>query len=286
MYKIRGADQKEYGPVSAEVVRQWIAQRRANGQTVAQSEGSIDWKPLSDFPEFSEALATGVLPPPIGAVPAVPRPLAGGGEAPPKTSGLAIASLVLGLLGLFSCGITSLVGLVLGIVAAVKIKKSNGQLTGTGLAVAGICVSVFIIIVGLGIGAAALSRNMANATKPKTQVQSGSCVSNLKQIGLAARMWSNDNKDTFPPDFLSMSNELASPKILICPNDHGRKPAQSWLQFDPKKNVTYEYLAPGIKEDASMAKTVIFRCPLHGTVCYGDGSVDGGARGGRPSRTQ
>ena len=46
-------------------------------------------------------------------------------------------SLVLGCLGLFTCGVTSLVGLVVGIIALVRINKSNGQLGGRGLALAG-----------------------------------------------------------------------------------------------------------------------------------------------------
>ena len=56
MYKIIGADEKEYGPVPAEQLRQWIAQGRANAQTKVRSEGSADWKALSEFPEFAEAL--------------------------------------------------------------------------------------------------------------------------------------------------------------------------------------------------------------------------------------
>ena len=57
MYKIIGADQKEYGPVPAEQVRKWIAEGRANAQTRARAEQSDDWKPLSDIPEFAGALA-------------------------------------------------------------------------------------------------------------------------------------------------------------------------------------------------------------------------------------
>jgi hypothetical protein len=65
MFKIIGADGKEYGPVSAEVVREWIAAHRANAQTRAQAEGSSDWKPLGEFPEFAAALAAqAALPPP------------------------------------------------------------------------------------------------------------------------------------------------------------------------------------------------------------------------------
>ena len=63
MYKIIGADQKEYGPISADQVRKWINEGRANSLTMAQAEGSPDWKPLSSFPEFADALA-GRTPPP------------------------------------------------------------------------------------------------------------------------------------------------------------------------------------------------------------------------------
>ena len=57
LYKIIGADGKEYGPVTTEQVRDWIAEGRANAQTKVQAEGGTDWKPLSEFPEFAEALA-------------------------------------------------------------------------------------------------------------------------------------------------------------------------------------------------------------------------------------
>jgi hypothetical protein len=53
MYKIIGADQKQYGPVSADELRQWIAEGRVNAQTLIQAEGQTDWRPLSSFPEFA-----------------------------------------------------------------------------------------------------------------------------------------------------------------------------------------------------------------------------------------
>ena len=62
MFKILGADQKEYGPVSEGQIRQWIAQGRANGQTKMQAAGSPDWKPLAEFPEFAEALQPAASP--------------------------------------------------------------------------------------------------------------------------------------------------------------------------------------------------------------------------------
>ena len=71
MYKIIGADGKEYGPVTADQLRQWIRDRRANAQTKVQVEGSAEWKKLADFPEFAATLGLGVTPPEppvVGAV--------------------------------------------------------------------------------------------------------------------------------------------------------------------------------------------------------------------------
>lgn len=55
MYKIIGADGKAYGPVTAEQIRFWINENRVNAQTQVQAEGTTDWRPLSAFPEFSDA---------------------------------------------------------------------------------------------------------------------------------------------------------------------------------------------------------------------------------------
>ena len=48
MYKIIGADQKEYGPVSAEQLRQWIAEGRVNGQTKVQAADATEWQTMAD----------------------------------------------------------------------------------------------------------------------------------------------------------------------------------------------------------------------------------------------
>ena len=63
MYRIIGKDGQQYGPVTAEQLRSWIAENRANAQTLVQTEGTQDWKPLAAFPEF----AGDVKPPPASA---------------------------------------------------------------------------------------------------------------------------------------------------------------------------------------------------------------------------
>ena len=94
----------------------------------------------------------------------------------------------------------------------------------------------------------------------------------MKQVGLAARLYANDHDGKFPPDFLSMSNELVTLKVLVCKSDSTKTVAADWSQFNPAQNVTYEFLRPGAKEEDVLSQTV-FRCPIHGHIGLGDGSV-------------
>ncbi len=83
MYKIIGADQKEYGPVSTDQLRQWIAEGRINAHTPVQAEGETTWKPVSTVPEFAASFpgapAPFAAPPPLGGSPA-----AVGGDGHPR----------------------------------------------------------------------------------------------------------------------------------------------------------------------------------------------------------
>jgi prepilin-type processing-associated H-X9-DG protein len=191
MYKLLAADQKEYGPASADRIREWIAQGRANAQTRLQPVGSADWKVLAEFPEFADVLRQATA----SETPS-PLPPAGAqtGAPPPETSGIAVTSLVLGILGLLTCGISALVGLVLGCIALSRIKKSNGQLGGRGLALAGTIVSaVCLLLVPLPV--AMLLPALAKAKQKATSVH---CMNNIRQLNLALIMYADDNKNRLP----------------------------------------------------------------------------------------
>jgi len=55
-YKVIGGDLKQYGPVSTEDLHKWIAEGRLNAQSLVQLYGDIEWRQLSQFPEFADAL--------------------------------------------------------------------------------------------------------------------------------------------------------------------------------------------------------------------------------------
>jgi hypothetical protein len=81
------------------------------------------------------------------------------------------------------------------------------------------------------------------------------CINNLKNLGLAFRVFSTDHGDRFPAEiFLSngverksidvvkilgaLTNGLSDPKILVCPEDKTRSPATSLTNITAR-NVSY-----------------------------------------------
>jgi hypothetical protein len=56
MYKIIGGDGQEYGPVTEEDLRKWIAEGRLSAQSLAKAESDAEFRPLSTFPEFAGEL--------------------------------------------------------------------------------------------------------------------------------------------------------------------------------------------------------------------------------------
>lgn len=183
MYKIIGSDSKEYGPVSSDKIREWLRQGRVNDQTKVKADGAADWQSLGSVAEFADAFS---------ASPKVPGAAMSGDAQPSK---LATWSLVLGIVGFLTFGITAIVGLILGIIASGKISSSNGRLTGKGTATAGIVTSAVAMLFVPVIAAALLLPALAQAKNKAQQIR---CMNNLKQLALGVRMYSTDNKDTFP----------------------------------------------------------------------------------------
>ncbi len=113
-YTIIGGDQKQYGSVTADDLRKWIADGRLNAQSLAKAEGDTEFRPLAAFPEFAAVLAAGSAPPPLTA----PGAPAGGGRD-------AALQLVKGpVIGLKVTAILGLVMVVVGLV--VNVMTLNG----------------------------------------------------------------------------------------------------------------------------------------------------------------
>lgn len=92
MFNMIGGDGRVYGPVTAEQLREWILDHRANGQTLVQRDGEAQWQPLGAWPEFAEALveaARRYAVPSPAATPHedIPNALAAEADAVPKPPG-------------------------------------------------------------------------------------------------------------------------------------------------------------------------------------------------------
>jgi len=141
MYRIVGKDGQQYGPVTAEQLRGWIAENRANAQTLVQAEGTQNWKPLESFAEFaadlkpppmSTASPPTIAPPPYPAVSRasnrIPAGICGillGGLGVHKfVLGYTGAGLIMLLVTVLTCGIgwwvMHVIGLIEGIIYLCK----------------------------------------------------------------------------------------------------------------------------------------------------------------------
>lgn len=113
--------------------------------------------------------------------------------------------------------------------------------------------------------------------KAKQKAQSVKCMSNLKQIALAAHIHATDHDDRFPDSLAELKEELPVPAVLYCPAvQPSNASVHDWETFDLDL-ATYEYLGGGIRtNDEGIIDKVIARCPIHDNKAYGDGRVVSG----------
>ena len=126
-------------------------------------------------------------PPPVVAIP-----------AEPKNCGLAVWSLVLGILAVvlsIACigPLFAIPAVICGHMGYSRVKRSGGALSGEGLALGGVITGYlsFALIPMIGLLAAIA---IPNFVKARSTAQMNACISNLRQIDGAKQQWALDNK--------------------------------------------------------------------------------------------
>jgi len=168
----------------------------------------------------------------VGGLPPLP-PTTSGPVAPEKTSGLAIASLIFGLLFLFFP--LSIVAIVFGHISLSQIKKSAGRLGGKGLAIAGLVLGYLgIAMIPLILIIAAIA--IPNLLRARIAANEASAVNAVRRISTAQMTYQSQFPTVgFAPDLQSLGgatpcsanpataclieNELAAATTL--PGKHG-----------------------------------------------------------------
>ncbi len=172
----------------------------------------------------------------------------------PKTSGLAVASLIFGLIGIFP------IALFLSIKSIRQINASNGTIGGKGFAIAGLVTSILGVITALILASMVLPA-LANTARMAKRIK---CVNNLRNTSMAHRDFAMDNDEKMPWQLnhaqrlehfgsvlnagqnlganlglTAMKAELQTAKILLSPCDPARSAANdelelNWQSYDTK----------------------------------------------------
>ena len=167
------------------------------------------------------------IPPPVTPYGYQPPAGAPGYPLPPaKKSGQATASLVLGILSLFTCFITGIPAIIFGHLGLGSIARSQGQLGGKGMAVAGLVMGYIftagtVVAALLAVGTFPLYSKIMDEMKMKSAMKSG------YQIHQACFAYASEHDETFPDklDDLVEAGLIADPHLIEAPKG---MPADFW----------------------------------------------------------
>jgi len=112
---------------------------------------------------------------------------------------LAITSLLLGLLGFCTAGLTALIGFVLGIMAVLRKAPDGGRASGHGLAVAGLGVSAVSLVAGPILAALAASVAIPSLAAAKLTAHNAGSMMVLRQLASATRAYVLQHDQGLPP---------------------------------------------------------------------------------------
>jgi len=118
-------------------------------------------------------------------------------------------------------------------------------------------VEVVVVVFVLAVLVAMLLPALTAAKRRPSSV--GWCANYLKQISLSYRLWAGDNGDKYPMEvsvtnggtmelvgrldawktFQVMSNQLSTPKVLLCPQDSGHGTYATNFGGDLKNKISY-----------------------------------------------
>lgn len=207
------------GPLDKEEVYRRLVAGELSGTDLGWHEGMAEWEPLSKL-----------LPPPQAQpvfAPSVSHSVAV--SLPQGTSGLAIASLICGILVFLSFGLAGLPAVITGHLGLSAIRKSGGTLGGRGMAIAGLVMGYMgfaLIFVAILASLAVPAFTMVQQQGLQMKV-----VNNAKQLVIAMKQYAADHEGKYPPTLDTLFDgqilTQADRKLLEFPGQMN-VPGQGW----------------------------------------------------------
>jgi prepilin-type processing-associated H-X9-DG protein len=165
----------------------------------------------------------------------------------PRKSGMAIASLVLGLLGILLCPllgpIFGPIGLVLGIIALRRAHRDPQRYAGRGIAIGGICTSTLASVALLAIPLT-IAILLPSFTQARILAKRAVSAANLRGVGTALLVYSSNHGQ--PPSTLSalVAEGLVAPAQLQNPLSDGRRTCDYfYVRIDPEATPDPRWIA-------------------------------------------
>ncbi|WP_395751867.1 DUF4190 domain-containing protein [Prosthecobacter sp.] len=198
---------EKVGPLEKEEVLRRLVAGELKPNDLGWHEGLAEWEALSKLIPPPSAANSGVFvhaggQPQMAAV------------ASQGTSGLAIASLICGILVFLTFGLAGLPAVILGHLGLSKIRKSGGALKGSGMAIAGLVMGYL----GFGLTIIAVLASLAVPVYSRVQSQAYQmkAVNNAKQLVMGLKMYSQDHDGKYPPSLETLFDEqiLVDRKLL------------------------------------------------------------------------
>jgi hypothetical protein len=147
-----------------------------------------------------------------------------GSEPQPKNSGLAISSLVLGIIGLVLLLVCigplfAIPAVICGHMAYSRIKRSGGALVGQGIALAGLITGYLSIALSIFLIPMMLAIAIPNFVKARDVAMQNACSNNLRMIDGAKQRWAleNDKKAGDVPTAADLKPYFKSGVFPVCP---------------------------------------------------------------------
>jgi len=134
----------------------------------------------------------------------------------PQTSGLSIVSLVLGILANVGCCLlTGIPAVICGHMALSKIKKSNGTITGSGMALGGLIMGYISMALSFIMVPMMIAIAVPSFVKARDNARENSCHYNMRVIAHAIQQYTIDNNIDSDTD-IDLYNDAIMPSTDIC----------------------------------------------------------------------